>query len=592
MSQTSQTNSRARWIAPLLVLILGAIAYCNSENGPFIFDDMVAIVKNPQIRTLNPFHTRAPGPSTTAGRPVLIFSFAANYAIAELHVQIYHLTNLLIHLLCALLLYAIVRQTLLRKQVWGDRFAGAETWLAAAAAGLWVVHPLNTQAVTYLAQRAESFAGLFILLVLYGVIRTAEGSKGWSAAAVIFCGLGMLTKETVAVAPILALLYDRAFLAGSFKDAARLRWKTYAGLAATWLLILISLSTGLRGTMVGFHLGISASAYARTETNVVAHYLRQAFWPSDLTLDYYDWPIAWNWPDISWRGRMVMLAVIGWLAALRYRPWLGFLGGWFFLILAPTSSFLPIKMEAAAEQRMYLPLMAVVCLVVVGGWALAQRPRRLRAVAKGAWFCAVVVLICLTIERNDQYQSALEIWTDTVAKRPDNPRARFNLGESYAQQSLDFPRGSAEEIAAVREATEQFKMVLVLGPQDSDAVYAIAQSLERAGDLAGAEKVYTDAIARYPIITANLLVERGNLRARNQNWAGARQDFLDAIKASPSDVEPHYFLGVLYQTLGYRGDALRELTKASEIDANYKDVTARLSALSSPGSQPAPAPPH
>ncbi len=135
-------------------------------------------------------------------------------------------------------------------------------------------------------------------------------------------------------------------------------------------------------------------------------------------------------------------------------------------------------------------------------------------------------------------------------------------------------------------------MVLALEPQDSDAVYAVAQSLERAGDLAGTEKVYTDAIARYPAITANLLVERGNLRARNQDWPGARQDFLDATNASPRDVEPHYFLGVLYQTLGERADALSELRKAAEIDANYKDVTARLSALNSPGSPPAPAPPH
>jgi tetratricopeptide (TPR) repeat protein len=579
MNESRSQNSRARWIAPLLVVALGAIAYCNSENGPFIFDDMVAIVRNPQIRSLNPFHTPAPGPSTTAGRPVLIFSFAVNYAMGKGHVQVYHATNLVIHLACGLLMYGIMRRTLLRREVWGERFAGAETWLSAAAAGLWVVHPLNTQAVTYLAQRAESLAGLFILLVLYGVIRAADGSKGWGIAAVVSCGLGMLTKEIVAMAPILALLYDRAFLAGSFKRALAERWRIYVGLAMTWLLIVISFSMGLRGTMVGFHLGISAIEYARTETNVVAHYVRQALWPSDLTLDYYDWPMAWSWPDITWRGRMVMLAVIGWIAALRFKPWLGFVGGWFFLILAPTSSFLPIKMEAAAEQRMYLPLMAIVCLVVVGGWVIFQRERWMRVLATVAYCAAVIVLICLTIRRNDQYQSALEIWTDTVAKRPDNPRARFNLGESYAQESLDLSRGSAEESAAIREATEQFKMVLQLEPQDSDAVYAVAQSMERGGDVAGAEKIYTDAIAKYPAIRANLLVERGNLRARNHNWAGARQDFQDAVKANPRDVEPYYFLGVLDETLGDRPDAITELKEAAAIDPKYKDVQARLADL-------------
>jgi protein O-mannosyl-transferase len=402
----------------------------------------------------------------------------------------------------------------------------------------------------------------------------------------------MLTKEIAAVAPILALLYDRAFMAGSFQRALKIRWKIYAGLAGTWLLILISLSTGLRGTMVGFHLGISTLAYARTETNVVAHYVRLALWPSDLTLDYYDWPIAWNWPDVTWRGRLVMLAVIGWAAALRYRPWLGFVGGWFFLILAPTSSFLPIKMEAAAEQRMYLPLMAIVCLAVLGGWSIVRSRLLLRTAAELAYCAIVAALIVCTIRRNQQYQSGLEIWTDTVAKRPANPRARFNLAESFAQESLDLPRGSAEEMAAINAATEQFKMVLVLEPQDNDAIYAVAQSLERGGDLNGAEKVYTDAIARYPEIAANLLVERGNLRARQGNWPGARQDFLDAIKATPGDVEPHYFLGMLYKMLGDRPDAIAELKAAANIDSKYKDVTAQLAALSSPGSPPAPAPQH
>lgn len=571
--------SRSRWIAPLLVIVLGAIAYCNSENGPFIFDDVAAIVRNPQIRSLNPFKIPPAGPSTIAGRPLLIFSFAANYAVAKLHVQIYHLTNVAIHLICALLLYAIVRQTLLRKQVWGNRFAGAETWLAAAVAGLWVVHPLNTQAVTFLAQRAESLAGLFIFAVIFCLIRAAAGRRWWGVAAVVACACAMLTKETAVAAPILALLYDRAFLAGSFERALKLRWKLYAALAATWFLLLVSIYTGRRGTMVGFHLGISATEYARTETNVIARYVRLAFRPNDLTLDYYDWPIALHWSDITWRGRMVMLAIIGWIAALRYRPWLGFLGAWFFLILAPSSSILPIKMEAIAEQRMYLPLAALICLVVVGAWTIVRRRRWLRIAVQAAWCALAGVLIFLTIQRNDQFQSVVGMWTDTVSKRPDNPRARFNLGEAYAQESLEFPAGSLEALEAVHHAKTQFEMVLTLEPQDSDAIFAIGQSLDRAGDPAGAERLYTQSLTKYPEIAANLLVERGNLRARRQDWKDARQDFLDAIKAQPNDVEPYYFLGILYQAIGDRPGAIAEFQKAAAIDPKYKDVTARLAKL-------------
>ena len=309
MMRTDSHRSRGHWLAPLFVVFAGAVVYSNSFHAPFFFDDTTAIVKNPQICSLNPFKFPPLGPTTVTGRPVLIFTFAVNYAIARLRVEIYHATNLAIHLLAALFLYGIVRRTLLRKQIWGNRFDGSATWLAAMVAVLWVVHPLNTQSVTFICQRAESLAGLFFLASIYWLIRSADGNKWWGVAAVFACGLGMASKEIVAAAPILAILYDRAFLAGSFKEALIRRWKIYAGMAATWAFILLSLQTGRRGTMVGFHLGISPIEYARTELNVMARYVRLAFWPADLAFDYYDWPIAgigltfngragwaWGWP--------------------------------------------------------------------------------------------------------------------------------------------------------------------------------------------------------------------------------------------------------------------------------------------------------
>jgi hypothetical protein len=198
--------------------------------------------------------------------------------IGRLRVETYHATNLLIHLLAALILYGIVRRTLLG--MGPNPAPRSATWLAAMVAALWVVHPLNTQSVTFIVQRAESLAGLFFLASIYCVIRAAEGGGGWGIAAVIACGLGMASKEIVAVAPILAVLYDRTFLAGTFKEALTRRWKIYAGMAATWAFILLSLHTGHRETMVGFHLGISPIEYARTELNVIARYLHLAFWPT------------------------------------------------------------------------------------------------------------------------------------------------------------------------------------------------------------------------------------------------------------------------------------------------------------------------
>jgi protein O-mannosyl-transferase len=567
-------HSRGHWAAPLLVIFLGTVAYSNSLHGPFIFDDAAAIEKNPQICSLNPFKYPSPGPTAVAGRPAVIFTLAVDYAIGRLHVEIYHATNLLIHLLAAMTLYGVVRRTLLRMEM-----CGSATWLAAFAAAVWVVHPLDTQAVTYIVQRSESLASLFFLASIYCVIRAADGRKGWGIAAVVACGLGMASKEIVAVAPIVIVLYDRTFLAGTFKAALARRWKIYAGMAAMWVFILFSLHTGGRETMVGFHLGISPIDYARTELNVIARYLRLAFWPTDLVLDYYDWPIARYWSDVQWSGWLVLGLAGVTLIALRWWPRLGFLGATFFLILAPTSSILPIKQEAAAEQRMYLPLAAVVCLTVVGAWAIVYRWRALRAAAGIAGCLVIVILIRLTMERNDLYSNAVDIWTDTVAKRPNNTRAHVNLGEAWAQISIDFPSGSPEAIAAAKNAAEQFRIVLALEPRITHAVFALGQSLERMNEPFAAEDLYTQALPKYPDVAGDLLLERGNLRARRQDWADAKADFLAAIQANPANVEPHYFLGVLYQQLRDWNDAEAELAKAAAISPKYKDATARLEAV-------------
>jgi protein O-mannosyl-transferase len=569
-------HSRGRWLAQIFVIFAGAVAYSNSFHGPFIFDDAISIAKNPQIYSLNPFKYPSLGPSAVAGRPALIFTLALDYAIGGLHVEIYHATNLLIHLLAALTLYGVVRRTLLRTGVCGNRQVESATWLAGMVAILWAVHPLDTQAVTYIAQRSESLASLFFLLSIYCVIRAADGPKGWGVAAVIACGLGMASKEIVAVAPILIMLYDRTFLAGTFKSALARRWKIYAGMAAMWIFILFSLHTGEREIMVGSHLGVSPIEYLRTELNVIARYLRLAFWPTDLVLDYYDWPIARHWSDVQWQGWLVLGLAAATLIALRWWPRLGFLGASFFLILAPTSSILPIKQEAAAEQRMYLPLAAVVCLVVVGGWAILCRRRALRWAAGIAGCLVILLLVRLTMERNELYSNPVDIWTDTVTKRPQNTRAHVNLGEAWAQTSVEFPAGSPEAIGAARNAAQQFRIVLALEPRVNHAVFALGQSLERMNEPLAAENLYTQALPKYPEVAGDLLVERGNLRARRHDWTDAKADFLAAIQANPANVEPHYFLGVLYQQLGDWNPAEVELAKTVAISPKYKDAVARL----------------
>ena len=219
-------------LAVAAIVCLGALAYANSFAGRFIFDDR-AILEDISIRQLWPPWTAMLSPTNVA-RPVVGLTFAINYAISGLEVWSYHLVNLLIHLLAALALFGIVRRALVSERLRG-RFGAASVWLAAAVAVIWAVHPLQTQAVTYIVQRGESLMGLMYLATLYAVIRAAEtASRRWIVAAVISCAIGMATKPVMATAPIIALLFDVIFVAGSLKVALRRRWGLYAALAATW----------------------------------------------------------------------------------------------------------------------------------------------------------------------------------------------------------------------------------------------------------------------------------------------------------------------------------------------------------------------
>ena len=240
------------------VLTLAALlAYANTWSVPFLFDDLVTIVDNSALRdsaslpsVLNPASYTGVG-----GRPIANLSFVLNYAMSELAVWGYHAVNLAVHLLASLALYGAVRRSLLLPAL-APRF-GRESWaIALAVAGLWLLHPVHTQAVTYVSQRTESLMGMFYLVTLYGFVRGAEapGRPGWLALSVASCFAGMATKEVMVTAPVMVLLYDWAFVAGTVGEAWRRRRAYYVGLGSSWVLLCFLMS-GLAGRGVGFGLG-------------------------------------------------------------------------------------------------------------------------------------------------------------------------------------------------------------------------------------------------------------------------------------------------------------------------------------------------
>ena len=415
--------------APLLLVAAVALAYANSLRVPLLLDDRSAIEENASITDLGRLGSvLAPAGTTTAGRPLLNLSYALNHATGGRAVVGYHVVNVAIHALAALALFGLVRRTPRRP----GAPAGVPTdTLAFLVALLWSVHPLLTNAVTYLSQRAESLMGLWYLLTLYAFARAATSARPsrWLTVSVVACAAGMLTKEVMITAPVVVLLYDRVFFASGFRSALARRPWYYAGLVACWVLLgWLMVSTGLGERDVGFRAGDDWVHYAFTQCRVLVQYVRLALVPYPLVFDYGQEILVRRFIDAAAWLPLVLaaLAAAGW-AFRRGAAAAGFLGATFFILLSPTSSFVPVMGQPMAESRMYLPLVPLVVLAVIFlGRLLDCRTLPVLVVL-------AVVLAGATVRRNADYQSALGLWEQTVARTPGSSRGHYNLANELVQ---------------------------------------------------------------------------------------------------------------------------------------------------------------
>ena len=240
-----------------------------------------------------------------SGRPLVNLSFAMNYYIGGLDTTGYHAVNLLLHFCSSMLLWAIVGRTL-RLPLFAGRYETSANWLALAITLLWALHPLQTEAVIYATQRTELMMAFFYLATFYCSLRywsslplsrgrdEAEAAvpdsrvrgAAWLSLAVVACLAGMASKEVMVSAPLMVLLYDRAFVSGSLTGALRRSWPLYVGLASTWLLLLLLAVNSPHRQTAGFGIGVSALAWWLTQTRILLMYLKLAVWPSPLLIDY------------------------------------------------------------------------------------------------------------------------------------------------------------------------------------------------------------------------------------------------------------------------------------------------------------------
>ncbi len=585
-------------LAPACIALATVAAYANSFGGTFLFDDELWILKNHSIRQLTPISgVLFPDSPLTKGRPVVSLSLAINYALGGYDVWGYHAVNVAIHILAALVLYGVVRRTLLIVGVptFGvdarstpPRGGNAAALTAFAVALIWALHPLQTAAVTYIIQRTESLMGLCYLLTLYAVIRGAtpplplplgegrgEGNSTerrppgqaafttylWYSLAVAACFVGMATKEVMATAPLIVLLYDRTFLAGSFLTALRRRWPLYLGLAATWGVIgWVFWATNFHAGSTGFAVKeFTGWSYLVTQPGVLCHYLRLTVWPVGLCLDYA-WPAAKTFGQIVPLGIVIVALLAATVWTLWKRPAIGFLGAWFFVILAPTSSLIPIR-DAAFDHRMYLPLAAVILLAVLAAhrawqWVLDESGANELNSRLLQWAPPLVLLTTLaaalgvaTAWRNQAFASQAVAWKDVVNKRPDNARAKNNLA-NYLAQKREFE--AAEDL---------LKQAIQIDPQYADA-HASLGNLYRTKDR------YYDAIDEYRLAIRN----QPRHALAYDGWGQALMNLDQPREALPKFVAAAEYLPDDAGIRFHLADCLRQLNDAKNAIAQYQEA--------------------
>lgn len=533
---TTASSSAAPRFAAGLIVFAAALVYSNSLDAPFVFDDAPAIVDNASIRDLrSPALVLAP-PATAgsaAGRPLVNLSFALNYAVGGLAPRGYHLVNLALHACAALALFGILRRTLLRPAL-SQRIQTDALPLAAIIALLWSVHPLLTESVTCTVQRTELLGGLFLLLALYGFIRALEpgAPRRWALLSVAACYAGVAAKEIVAVVPLLALAYDCLFGAGSLREAWRRRWRFYTVLAGSWLpLGWLVLTAEHRGGTVGFGHGVTAWDYLLTQCHALALYLKLSFWPHPLVLDYGTGVVRRLGEVLPQAILLVLLAGATLRGLWRKHP-AAFAGAWFFVILAPSSSVLPLLSQTVAEHRMYLPLAAVIALVMLSAhrW-LGRRTLMVWAVV------AAVALGILTLRRNAAYRTPVSLWTDTIAWQPGNSRAHSLLG-----LALEKAGRLEEALAAAREAAR-------LAPAEAEMHYNLGCVLLKIGRPAEAAGSLREALRLKPAY-AEAHCNLGAALLAQRQGREALAHFQTALQLRPAYADAHYNLGNLYAQTG------------------------------------------
>ena len=546
--------------------LLVAVLYANVLDAPFQLDGRDFIARNASIRDLRDVKAIWRYWPT---RSLAFLSYALNYRLHGLLTPGYRVLNLLIHFGTACGVVWLIRLTLASPAV-RERLIATQGGVIALLGGLiFVAHPVQTQAVTYIYQRPAAMACLFYVLslCLYAKARlVAEpgekpaSASGWYAGSLVAAVLGMFTKEIAFTLPVMVVIYDFAFFPGK----ASARWRR----ALPWLLCLSIIPLILLATR-GVDLsspesrpahvpqeaiGISRAEYLVTQLRVLPAYLRLVLLPYGQNVDH-GCPVSRSlWEADAVAGLAFLAAALaGCVRVFRTRRVPAFCMLWFFVALSVESSVIPFR-DVMVEHRLYLPMVGLSFLLPAA--VLGAVPERHRKAAAAALAGAVLCLAVMTVSRNRAWLSERSLWADAARKAPHKARARQNLATAYVG------------IGAYRLAVRESAAALAIYPAYGLAYNTRAYARRRFGEIDGAIADFTRALALRPgLVSAHY--NRGEAHVARGEPDKAIADYDRALELSPEWARAYYGRGRARGRIGQYDLAIADFTRALTLRPRY-----------------------
>ena len=550
---TKFLQRRKSWVEsnvfPVFVfLLIGVAIYSNTLHSPFVFDDGPSITRNPTIKNIENFFGNSTGYDKYPTRFIGYLSFALNYSVGSFDPFGYHIVNLTVHIINSLLVYFFVLITF-RTPFMTKSSSEATARVVSLISGIFfLVHPVQTEAVTLVVQRITSLTTSFFLLSIFCYVKARllynDGSNQsknkyllYFVFSLLFCILAMKTKEISFTLPVVLIVYECFFFDGPY------RIKAFFLLPFLFTLLIIPLSLiNVRvpigkvltdiSTVSRVQTDISRGDYFLTQISVIITYIRLLFFPINQNLDY-DYPIYRSLfqPRVFFcaTSLLFLLGISLWLYLRSRRDEstslrvISFGIIWFFMTLLVESSLVPI-VDVIFEHRIYLPSVGAFVSLAMAVSVISRKWNR-----RACIWALVIITVALSIatyKRNLIWRDDLELWSDNVKKSPSKARPHYNLGSSYLLRGL------------TDEAIREFRDAIQIDPS------------------------YSDAYLNLGVAYASIGAEEKAMEALHK-----------AIQLNPADSESYYNLGLLYSNKGMGHLAVEQYQKALLL--NPESVNAR-----------------